>query len=96
MAGKTREKPVLSDHIYCNHCENLLSSKTFKKHHRLYFHEGRWLKGEDSRSGSSSPLDVSPPQPISPATLLTSTEMNISSEENVTSVPDDEGIMICS
>ena len=81
----------MSDYIYGNHCENLLSSKIFKEHHSLYFHQGRWLKAEDSHSSFSNPPS---PQPISPSTLPTSTEMNISSKENVTSVSDDEGIMI--
>ena len=81
----------MSDHIYCNHCESLLSSKIFKEHHRIYFHQGRWLKAEDSHNSSSNPPST---QPISPATLLTSTEMNISCKEDVTSVSDDEGIMI--
>ena len=64
MAGKTREKPVMSDCIYCNHCKNLLSSKTFKEHYHIYFHQGRWLKAKEPLTGSSSPLDVSP-QPLS-------------------------------
>ena len=74
MVGKTREKPIMNDYIYCNNCKNLLSSKTFKEHHHIYLHQGRWLKVKDCRSGSSSPLDMSPPlsslspQPLSLAT----------------------------
>ena len=59
---------VSMDLEYCGHCNKRLTRKTFKEHHRLYFHEGEWI-GEDSlnlASTSSSPLSsvVEPPEEL--------------------------------
>ena len=44
----------------CGHCEKLVSEKTYKEHHRLYFHEGQWITvdGTDyvTSSRESSPF----------------------------------------
>ena len=38
----------------CGHCKKLVAEKTFKHHHRLYFHEGEWITTEDMDRATSS------------------------------------------
>ena len=49
----------------CGHCNQLLSEKALKEHHRLYLDEekGVWVKlsEESDDSLASSPLGLSPP-----------------------------------
>ena len=47
----------------CGHCEKLVSEKTFKEHHRLFYHEGQWMTEhtrpfDDASSRDSSPLSL--------------------------------------
>ena len=47
----------------CGHCEKLVSEKTFKEHHRLFYHEGQWMTehtrpSDDASSRDSSPLSL--------------------------------------
>ena len=47
----------------CGHCEKLVSEKTFKEHHRLFYHDGQWMTehtrpSDDASSRDSSPLSL--------------------------------------
>jgi len=43
----------------CGHCQKLVSGKTYKEHHRLYFHEGEWISAE-APDGATSSRESSP------------------------------------
>ena len=41
----------------CGHCEKTISEKTYKEHHRLFFHDGEWLKDSSSASVAATVQD---------------------------------------
>ena len=55
---------------YCGHCNQRLTRKAFKEHHRLYFYDGEWIQEDslalrsDNPSSPISSLDLSPPSPL--------------------------------
>ena len=43
-----------SSTTYCPHCEERVSIKTFRKHKRLYYSKGHWIKCSDIGKTSST------------------------------------------
>ena len=59
------EVEAIMDYCECGHCHKRVSTKTFKEHQRLYYHEGKWIeRGHETcelDSRSSSPMTLSDP-----------------------------------